>query len=96
MTMVGRKPGKGAADVIVACREFLGPLRSQKRATDIAALPIVEWKGRALRTLRCHGISGKGPHDVNVPEVLLWSLIDINRYLCPYHAGDAFSPEYSI
>ena len=59
--------------------------RESGRAAEIAALPVVEWKGRRLHTLRCHGETGRGPHDVNVPESLLWSLISLRRYRCPYH-----------
>jgi hypothetical protein len=46
---------------------------------------VVTWKGRRLRTIRCQGDFGKGPHDVNVPEALLWCLISLARFLCPYH-----------
>lgn len=56
------------------------------RHAAIAALPTVEWKGRKLRTIRCNGETGKGPHNVNVPESLLWALIDIGSYRCPFHA----------
>jgi hypothetical protein len=55
------------------------------RASEIAALPVVEWKGRTLHTLRCHGTTGKGPHDTNVPESLLWSLIGLRGFCCVYH-----------
>lgn len=56
-----------------------------RRAAAIAALPAVEWKGRTLRTVRCRGDFGRGPHDVNVPESTLWTLIHIEAFLCPYH-----------
>jgi len=56
-----------------------------ERATEIAALPTVTWKGRRLYILRCHGETGRGPHDLNVPEALLWSLITLDRYVCPFH-----------
>lgn len=55
------------------------------RASEIAALPVIEWKGRTLRTIRCHGTTGKGPHDTNVPESLLWSLIDLRGFCCVFH-----------
>lgn len=51
----------------------------------IDALPEVEWKGKLLRTIRCHGTTGRGPHDVNVPESLLWALLDPARYVCAFH-----------
>lgn len=52
----------------------------------IHELPQVEWKGQLLRTILCTGERGRGPHLVNVPEALLWQLIDPSRYRCPYHA----------
>ena len=58
-----------------------------RRASDIEALPLVEWKGRTLRTLRCHGTTGKGPHDINVPEGMLWALLSLNEYVCAFHGG---------
>lgn len=67
----------------------LCPDGEERRAAEIAALPQVEWKGRTLYTIRCHGKSGRGPHDVNVPASLLWQLIDIRAYCCPYHPGEA-------
>ena len=51
-------------------------------------LPRVEWKGKRLYAIRCTGTSGKGPHDCNVPEGLLWQLLSLDAYLCVYHAGD--------
>jgi len=56
-----------------------------ERAAQIAALPVVEWKGRALYTLTCPADFGKGPHQVNVPEAVLWALIDLRAFRCPYH-----------
>lgn len=90
MSAVGRKHGPGADKVIADCCAFLGPVRTAIRERAIAALPQVMWKGRTLYTLRCHGTSGKGPHDVNVPLLLVWSLIDLDRFYCVYHAGDAW------
>lgn len=68
--------------------EMCGPVSALMRECEIAALPTVKWKGKALRTIRCHGTSGKGPHDCNVPEGLLWSLMSLTAFLCVYHAGD--------
>ena len=70
-------------------REFYGTQREAIRAAEIDAFPSVEWKGKRLRTFRCHGIRGKGPHAVNVPESLLWALIDLRMWCCPFHTGDA-------
>lgn len=66
--------------------DIAGPERAAERAAQIASLPTVEWRGRTLRTIRCTGTRGRGPHDMHVPEALLWSLIDLGRYRCPYHA----------
>lgn len=71
---------------------FRGPEDEARRAAEIEALPVVEWKGRTLRTLRCHGTTGKGPHDVNVPESLLWSLIGLDGFCCVYHPREAQAP----
>jgi hypothetical protein len=72
---------KARAAYVEDCGEAL----TLKREAEIAAMPQVEWKGRKLRTIRCHGTTGKGPHDVNVPESLLWALISLKRFRCPYH-----------
>lgn len=65
-----------------------GRIAAMERWVEILALPEVTWKGRTLRTIHCHGTSGKGPHDCNVPEGLLWSLMSLDGFLCVYHAGD--------
>jgi len=81
------------------CREQFEAMRSPEQVAEreayIASLPAVEWRGprgdkppRILRTLRCHGETGRGPHDVHVPESLLWALIDPTRYHCVYHPMD--------
>lgn len=58
------------------------------RDAEIAALPTVEWKGKTLHTILCHGTSGRGAHVVHVPPGLLYALIEIDGYLCPYHVND--------
>lgn len=68
--------------------EFLGPDEEARRVSEIEALPTVEWKGRTLRTIRCHGTRGKGPHDMNVPESVLWALMSLQAFCCAYHYGD--------
>ena len=93
MSHVGRKHGRGADDIIAEARAELGPARMAIREAEIAALPTVEWKGRTLYTLRCNGTSGKGPHAVNVPIALCWHLLNLRRFFCVYHAGDAWSCE---
>lgn len=93
MSHVGRKHGKGADKLIAEAKAFLGPERAALREAQIAALPCVEWKGRLLYTLRCRGTSGKGAHDVNLPLAHLWHLIELRRFFCVYHAGDAWRQE---
>jgi hypothetical protein len=66
------------------------------RAMEIGALPVVDWRGVRLRTIRCSGTSGKGPHTVNVPPSLLWALIDVRYYRCPFHANDMISSEVPV
>lgn len=56
-----------------------------QRQREIDALPALTWRGRLLRTIRCLGGFGNGPHDVNVPESLLWSLISVRGFRCAYH-----------
>lgn len=68
-----------------AFREWRGDAETAQRAVEIARLPVVVWRGRQLFTVRCHGTTGKGPHDCNVPEALLWALIDLRAFRCPYH-----------
>lgn len=70
----------------LAFLEGCGEAAADRRAREIASLPLVVWKGRTLRTLRCNGETGRGPHDVNVPEQHLWALIDLRAFRCPYHA----------
>jgi hypothetical protein len=76
------------ATYAAATREWGDPGWEARRAAEIAALPTVEWRGRTLYTLRCHGTRGKGPHDVHLPERVLWSLIGLTHFRCVYHAGD--------
>lgn len=83
----GLHPARQAATAKAAFLELRGPGDAADRAAQIAALPTVDWKGRTLWTLRCHGTTGKGPHDVHVPEAVLWALIDFRAYCCPYHQG---------
>ena len=67
--------------------ELRGEVDARFRELEIGALPVVEWKGAKLRTLRCNGSTGKGPHLVHVPEGVLWALIDFRAYRCVYHEG---------
>lgn len=92
MTCVGRKHGPTADLIVEHARQFLGEARAAVREQDIAALPTIMWKGRMLYTVRCQGTSGKGAHDVNVPLGLVWHLVSLRSFYCPYHAGDVWRP----
>jgi hypothetical protein len=80
-------PEKKAARAREAFIEVRGNAEALARGIAIEALPTVQWKGRTLYVIRCHGLSGKGPHDTNVPESVLWSVIDFRAFRCPYHAN---------
>lgn len=73
------------AEARVIYREELGVDAEMKRLRAIEQLPVVMWHGERLYTIRCKGDFGNGPHDMNVPESLLWSLITLEWFLCPYH-----------
>jgi hypothetical protein len=90
------KPSAGLHTVVqgyraeAAALEMMGRPWHDRRALEIAALPRIEWKGATLHTLRCHGTSGKGPHDQHVPPGLLWALVSLKDWHCPYHANDVW------
>jgi len=90
MSGVGRKPGRGADAIIAEAQQTMGAAWSTQRAREIAALPTMPWKTRTLYTLRCQGTSGRGPHDVNVPLLMVWHLLSLQHFFCVYHAGDAW------
>lgn len=79
---------RAADTALAAFIEMRGLIEAFQRFDQMRALPQVEWKGKTLYTIRCHGTRGKGPHTVHVPESVLWSLIDIRAFRCPYHFGD--------
>jgi len=85
-TVVPRHHDRILRDLKAQFLEVYGGERYARRTVEIDALPAVEWKGKTLRTIRCHGTTGRGPHDQNVPETLCWSLIDLSHYVCVYHA----------
>jgi len=93
MAHVGRKHGRGAADIIAEAKAYLGPESVARREAEIACLPLVIWKGRTLYTLRCQGTSGRGPHDVNVPLMMVWHLLSLTNFYCVYHSGDAWGAD---
>ncbi len=79
-----------------AFREIRGEDGYGQREAAIQALQATTFKGRDLRVLRCHGVRGKGPHDCNVPESLLWILIDLRNFCCVFHAGDQLIGSVSV
>ena len=87
-TMLGSHPEQRTARAAAFFLRERGLVGYCERAQAIDALPAVAWRGQTLRTLTCHGTRGKGPHPTNVPEALLWSLIDFRAFRCPFHLGD--------
>lgn len=67
---------------------FRGGLAALERLGQIDDLPRKPWGGRLVYQVRCRGVSGRGPHDLWVPEAVLWAVLDLERFRCPYHAGD--------
>lgn len=55
------------------------------RRKEIAALERKYWNGIEVFRVRCDGDYGRGPHDQWIPEYILWALIDVTRYRCPFH-----------
>lgn len=85
-SVIGIHYDRRLTTAILAYGAWRGIYEGEKRYREIQRLPTVEWKGKTLYTIRCHGVTGKGPHDVNVPLPLLWVLIDLGTYRCVYHA----------
>jgi hypothetical protein len=67
------------------CIELLGPEQAERRRQQIAALPSKLWRGVQVYEVTCHGDFGRGPHQMFVPEYVLWSLIDLRAFVCPFH-----------
>lgn len=82
---IGLHHARRLATAQAAFREARGEAGYQRRAAEIAALPTREWKGETLHTLRCNGETGRGPHDVHLSEAVLWALINLRGYRCPFH-----------
>lgn len=66
-------------------RDLCGLEAYDRRAAAIAALPQISYRGHVLHTIQCRGGFGRGAHALNVPERLLWALIDLRQFTCPYH-----------
>lgn len=65
--------------------EVRGRRAVPRRAAAIAALPSKAWRGVRVFEIECEGPFGRGPHRQWVPEYVLWSLIDLRHWLCPFH-----------
>lgn len=62
-----------------------GEVEAERRAAQISAVESKEWRGQTVYKIVCQADFGKGPHDQFVPEGLLWALIDIHVWRCPFH-----------
>jgi hypothetical protein len=65
--------------------EFRGEAAALDRAVAIARLETKVWRGQPVYRLTCQATFGRGPHDQFVPEGLLWALIDLGWWQCPFH-----------
>lgn len=68
-----------------AFRQVRGIHDTRRRAAAIARLPRKRWRGVQVYAIDCDGDFGRGPHRLWVPEYVLWSLIDLRHFLCPFH-----------
>jgi hypothetical protein len=84
-TVIARHEDRIVSQMRAHVRAVYGDDGLARRERAILALPAVEWKGRTLYTIRCHGDYGKGPHDVNLPLSVLLNLIGLDRFRCVYH-----------
>lgn len=85
--VVARRELREASRARAAFVQTHGDGAANHRQWQIDQLPKIIRKGRQLYTLRCRADFGKGPHDVNVPEHVLWALIDFRAFRCPFHRG---------
>ena len=74
-----------AKAALVAARGVDGAVR---RAREITGRSSRLWRGRRVWQIRCTGTSGNGPHELYLEAAVLWSLIDLRAFRCPYHAND--------
>jgi hypothetical protein len=65
--------------------EVRGESEVATRAAAIAGIPSKDWNGVTVFEVTCEGPYGKGPHAQFIPEYVLWSLIDVGHFVCPYH-----------
>lgn len=83
--VIGRHEDRQLAKSRRAFIELCGEAAAPARAAAIAALPMKLWKDHAVYRVRCCGDFGRGPHDVWLPERVLWALAGFDPFLCVYH-----------
>lgn len=82
---IGLHEDAACARAVDAFVEIRGESGMRQRAEGIAALASKEWRGTRVFEVRCEGPYGRGPHVQWVPERVLWGLIDLSHFLCPFH-----------
>ena len=82
---IGSHPSARMARAKRAFLEFRGVAAAVERGKAIAARPSKCWHGIRVYSISCHATYGKGPHIYFVPAGLLWSLITLEAFRCPYH-----------
>ena len=65
--------------------KFRGKDAVNQRKKEIADLDQKQFKGRTVYRIRCNADFGIGPHEQWLEEHLMWHLMDLAHYLCPYH-----------
>ena len=82
---IGSHPSARMMRSKLAFREFLGVAAAVERGKAIAARPSKHWHGVRVYSITCHATYGKGPHTYFVTAAVLWSLMSIGAFRCPYH-----------
>lgn len=65
--------------------DLRGLADAHRRTAAIAQLPQKRWRGARVYAIVCRADFGIGPHVQWVPAYVLWSLIDLRGFCCPYH-----------
>ena len=82
----GLHPAAQTARARAAFIELCGERETRRRERHIRRLPTKRWKGQLLYALECQAEFGNGPHVQYVPEAMLWALISLGGWRCPFHA----------
>ena len=83
---LGQQPARMCARAKCVYRETAGMKRTVQRAHEIAALESKRWRGVRVYRIQCDGPFGNGPHVMYVPAGMLWSLISLDGWRCPFHS----------